>query len=83
MFGLIDCNNFFVSCERVFNPALRNRPVAVLSNNDGKNFVVTDGLKAGERIAVEGVGMTVRAGTVINPVDAAKREEQKAQQQQK
>lgn len=35
MIGLIDCNNFFVSCERVFNPALNNRPVVVLSNNDG------------------------------------------------
>ncbi len=35
MIGLIDCNNFFVSCERVFNPALRNKPVIVLSNNDG------------------------------------------------
>ncbi len=35
MIGLIDCNNFFVSCERVFNPALRDRPVIVLSNNDG------------------------------------------------
>lgn len=35
MFGLIDCNNFFVSCERVFDPALRNKPVVVLSNNDG------------------------------------------------
>ena len=35
MVGLIDCNNFFVSCERVFAPRLRNRPVAVLSNNDG------------------------------------------------
>jgi DNA polymerase V len=33
--ALIDCNNFFVSCERVFNPALENRPVVVLSNNDG------------------------------------------------
>lgn len=35
MFGLIDCNNFFVSCERVFNPSLCGRPVVVLSNNDG------------------------------------------------
>lgn len=34
-YALIDCNNFFVSCERVFNPQLRNKPVAVLSNNDG------------------------------------------------
>ncbi len=35
MFALVDCNNFYVSCERVFNPALHNRPVVVLSNNDG------------------------------------------------
>ncbi len=35
MYALIDCNNFFVSCERAFNPALRHRPVVVLSNNDG------------------------------------------------
>lgn len=33
--ALIDCNNFFVSCERVFQPQLENRPVVVLSNNDG------------------------------------------------
>lgn len=33
--ALIDCNNFYVSCERVFNPSLRNKPVVVLSNNDG------------------------------------------------
>ena len=35
MIGLIDCNNFYVSCERVFQPELRARPVVVLSNNDG------------------------------------------------
>jgi DNA polymerase V len=35
MFSLIDCNNFFVSCERVFNPLLHKKPVVVLSNNDG------------------------------------------------
>ena len=35
MFGLADCNNFFVSCERVFNPSLNGRPVIILSNNDG------------------------------------------------
>ncbi len=35
MIGLVDCNNFYVSCERVFNPDLRNKPVVVLSNNDG------------------------------------------------
>lgn len=35
MIGLVDCNNFYVSCERVFNPKLKNKPVVVLSNNDG------------------------------------------------
>lgn len=32
---LIDCNNFYVSCERLFQPDLRGKPVIVLSNNDG------------------------------------------------
>lgn len=35
IYALVDCNNFFVSCERVFNPELKNKPVVVLSNNDG------------------------------------------------
>lgn len=35
VFGLIDCNNFYCSCERVFDPKLRGVPVVVLSNNDG------------------------------------------------
>ena len=35
LFGLADCNNFFVSCERVFRPNLNGKPVIVLSNNDG------------------------------------------------
>ena len=34
-FALVDCNNFYVSCERVFDPSLQHRPVVVLSNNDG------------------------------------------------
>ena len=33
--SLVDCNNFYVSCERLFNPALEGRPVIILSNNDG------------------------------------------------
>jgi hypothetical protein len=35
LFALVDCNNFYVSCERVFNPRLEGHPVIVLSNNDG------------------------------------------------
>ena len=35
MYALIDCNNFYASCERVFNPVLRGKPIVVLSNNDG------------------------------------------------
>ena len=35
MYALVDGNNFYVSCERVFRPSLTGRPVIVLSNNDG------------------------------------------------
>ena len=35
MYALIDCNNFYASCERLFRPDLREAPIVVLSNNDG------------------------------------------------
>lgn len=35
MYALVDCNNFYASCERIFNPSLDQKPVVVLSNNDG------------------------------------------------
>ena len=52
-FALVDCNNFFCSCERVFRPDLTNRPVVVLSNNDGcvvarSNEVKAMGIQMGE-----------------------------------
>ena len=45
MFALIDCNNFYASCERVFNPSLQGKPVAILSNNDGCVISMSDEAK--------------------------------------
>ena len=44
--ALVDCNNFYVSCERVFNPRLEGKPVVVLSNNDGCVVARSDEVKA-------------------------------------
>ena len=46
MYALVDCNNFYVSCERVFAPQLEGRPVVVLSNNDGCLISRSDEAKA-------------------------------------
>ncbi|AUP79167.1 Y-family DNA polymerase [Flavivirga eckloniae] len=46
MYALVDCNNFYASCERVFNPNLRNKPIAILSNNDGCVISRSDEAKA-------------------------------------
>jgi DNA polymerase V len=46
VFALADCNNFYVSCERVFQPSLEGRPVVVLSNNDGCIIARSDEAKA-------------------------------------
>ena len=53
MIALVDCNNFYASCERVFNPKIENKPVIVLSNNDGcviarSNEAKVLGIKMGE-----------------------------------
>lgn len=55
VFALVDCNNFFVSCERVFNPNLANKPVVVLSSNDAcviarSNEAKALGIKMGEPV---------------------------------
>lgn len=53
MVALVDCNNFYVSCERVFDPQLEGRPVVVLSNNDGVIISRSNEAKA------LGIGMAV------------------------
>src|SRR3954451_21573777 len=65
--ALVDCNNFYASCERVFQPELRGKPVVVLSNNDGcviarSNEAKALGIAMGEawhiykiRVATQGV----------------------------
>lgn len=71
MYALVDCNNFFVSCERAFQPELEGRPVVVLSNNDGcvvarSNESKAMGIKMGTpffkiRYLVEQGRLTVRS----------------------
>jgi DNA polymerase V len=55
IFALVDCNNFYASCERAFNPRLEGRPVVVLSNNDGCVVARSNEAKA------LGIGMGVPA----------------------
>jgi DNA polymerase V len=45
MYALVDCNNFYASCERLFQPKLENKPVVVLSNNDGCTIARSDEAK--------------------------------------
>ena len=46
MYALVDCNNFYASCERVFQPKLNGKPVFILSNNDGCIISRSDEAKA-------------------------------------
>jgi len=45
IFALVDCNNFYASCEKVFNPDIANKPVGILSNNDGIIIALSSELK--------------------------------------
>ncbi|MBN2461127.1 MAG: Y-family DNA polymerase [Candidatus Cloacimonetes bacterium] len=45
IFALVDCNNFYAACERVFNPELRDKPIGILSNNDGIIVALSEELK--------------------------------------
>jgi DNA polymerase V len=63
MYAHVDCNNFYCSCERVFNPKLEGRPVIVLSNNDGCAISRSDEAKA------LGIGMAAPAFIMNNFLD--------------
>ena len=52
LIALVDCNNFYVSRERVFQPELRGKPVVVLSNNDGRVIARSNEAKALDRKSV-------------------------------
>lgn len=62
MFAIIDCNNFYCSCERLFRPALRDKPVVVLSNNDGCIISRSDEAK---NLGVEMAGPYFKARPLI------------------
>ena len=64
LFALVDCNNFYASCERVFNPRLNGKPVIVLSNNDGCVVARSNEAKA------LGIGMGVPEFMVRNIIRA-------------
>jgi len=66
VFALVDCNNFYVSCERVFNPKLAGKPVIILSNNDGCAIARSDEAKA------LGIKMGVPVFQILNIIKAHK-----------
>ena len=79
--ALIDVNNFYVSCERVFNPKLEGRPVVVLSNNDGcavarSNEVKALGVKMGTVVSAERSGQETRNHCLFIQLCAVCRHEQ-------
>ena len=68
-FALVDCNNFYASCERVFEPKLEGRPIVVLSNNDGCIIARSNEAKAlGIKMGVPYFkvrGLIIRNGIVV------------------
>ncbi len=68
MKAIVDCNNFYCSCERLFKPHLENKPVVVLSNNDG--CIVSRSNEA-KKLGVEMAGPYFLAKTVVEKNDVA------------
>src|SRR6478735_6584517 len=68
MFAIVDCNSFYCSCERLFMPSLKNKPVVVLSNNDGCIISRSDEAK---KIGVEMAGPYFKAKPLIEKYGVA------------
>src|SRR5436190_12310482 len=68
MYAVVDCNSFYCSCERVFRPELNNKPVVVLSNNDGCIISRSDEAK---KLGVEMAGPYFKAKPLIERYDVA------------
>ena len=68
MKAIVDCNSFYCSCERVFRPELAERPVVVLSNNDGCIISRSDEAKA---LGVDMAGPYFKAKPIIEANDVA------------
>ena len=71
IFAIVDANNFYASCERVFNPALENKPIIILSSNDGcviarSNEAKAIGIKMGEPFFK--FQHLVKAHNVVEPI---------------
>ena len=64
--ALVDCNSFYVSCERLFNPRIRRKPVVVLSNNDG--CIISRSNEAKGPVAKEAINRWPRIGTIASKV---------------
>lgn len=83
LIALVDCNNFYASCERLFDPTLRGKPVVVLSNNDGcaiarSNEAKALGIKMGDpwhlnRAAWRRQGVLVRSSNYTLYGDLSRR----------
>ena len=68
MRAIVDCNSFYCSCERLFRPELKHRPVVVLSNNDGCIISRSDEAK---QLGVEMAGPYFKAKPLIEKYDVA------------
>jgi DNA polymerase V len=68
MYAIVDCNSFYCSCERVFQPRLAARPVVVLSNNDGCIIART---KEAEALGLHDIGPYFKARDIIEKHDVA------------